>query len=84
MLFRSALGGVGKVDFIGTDAAPVVGAAVLAVQGVPGVGKSDSFKGLTVLGEQGLGQQGNIAHDDRLLFDIGRLAFIIDHANTTI
>ena len=52
-----SLGGVGQVDFIGADAAPVVVAAVLAVEGIPGVGQAYRCKGLMGLGKAGSGQK---------------------------
>ena len=52
-----ALGGVGQVDDVSADAAPIVGTAVLAVQSVPGVGQCYGSKSLAVLGKPGGSQK---------------------------
>ena len=50
-----ALGGGGQVDLVGADAPPVIVAAVLAVQRVPGMGQRHGGEGFALLGKQGLG-----------------------------
>ena len=69
-----ALGGIGELQLVGSDAAPVISAAILAVQSVPGVGEGNGTKGLTVLGEQSLGQESNIAHDRSTPFHIEHMS----------
>ena len=52
-----ALGGIRQVDLIGTDAAPVIIAAVLAVKGIRGMGQGHRGKGLVLPGKAGGGQK---------------------------
>ena len=43
--------GLGQIDLIGADAPPVITAAVLAIQSIPGVGQRHRSEGLTFLGK---------------------------------
>ena len=62
-----ALGGIGQVDLVGADAAPVVTAAVLAIESIPGVGQRHRSKGLAFLGKQRRGQKSFYTHEYVLL-----------------
>ena len=57
-----AVGGVGQVDLVSADAAPIVVAAVLAVFGIPGMRQGDGCKGFALFGKAGGGEQGSGAH----------------------
>ena len=60
-----ALGGVGQLQMIAAQAAPIgtIGHTVLAVDVIPGMGQGHLGKGVAVLGKQCFGQTNRIAHD---------------------
>jgi hypothetical protein len=66
-------GGVGQLNFVGSKTTPVVGTAVLAVKGIPGVGQSYGSECFTVLGKQCLSQKGYIAHEEYSPFRFGAI-----------
>ena len=71
-----ALGGVGQIDLVRADAAPVVGATVLAVQRVPSMGQRHRCEHLALLCEEGSGQKCLHSHVKSAPFSIKSCTFI--------